>query len=551
MSEKVKYKKMTTRKRSMESLLIVFICGLVVVTGCILSFTIYYKSKDLLQKQVQTNALNLAKTTAANIDGKTFSEIPDTGEDSKEYASVLEELVASRENSDIMYIYSFRKASGEGVQFVVDADKEEPAANGEKYEMLPEMKKAFEGTPSVDSEVSTDQWGSYISGYAPIFDGKKVVGIVGVDISYTMVLRELNQLKLQIALIAIVILVIMVGGISYIIRKFREGINVLNDKIIELSEGDGDLNREIELNSGDEFEEISHSINHFIRNVRDMVKAVADKSVNTEHVIQDMNGKVVDLNSSMTQCSVTAEGISAKLSDTANHVAILAEQVNAIDASVAEAEEHAGASAKNARLKKEKAMTDIAQIKDTINHASKQAKAVEEVLKVTAEIDKIATQMTILSLNAQVEASRAGESGQGFAVVAEEMQSLNEKIAESVKHISNINEAAFVGVNSLLEGTADMEAYLTEHVLGDYDDYAQVGKDYGETVEQIHEAMTKLNENAIVISGEVTKADSDIMEINTAVSRSSEQIAGISKASQAIAYEMEELTREPMIQMMH
>lgn len=550
MSEKKKYKKMSTRKRSMEALLIVFICGLVVVTGCILSATIYFKSKDLLKKQVQTNALNLAKTTAANIDGKTFSKIPATGEDSKEYASVREELVAARDNSDIMYIYSFREGA-KGAQFVVDADKEDPAANGEKYEMLPEMKKAFEGKATVDSEVSSDQWGSYISGYAPVFDGEKVVGIVGVDISYTMVLNELNQLKLQIALISIVILAIMIGGIIYIIRKFREGVNVLNDKIIELSEGDGDLNREIELPSGDEFEEISHSINHFIKNVRDMVKAVADKSVNTEEVIQDMNGKVVDLNSSMTQCTATAEGISASLSDTASRVAMLAEQVNTIDASVAEAEEHAGESAKNARMKKEKAMTDIAQIKATIDYASEQAKAVEEVLKVTAEIDKIATQMTILSLNAQVEASRAGESGQGFAVVAEEMQILNEKIAESVKRISNINEAAFVGVNSLLEGTADMEAYLTEHVLSDYDDYAQVGKDYGETVEQIHEAMTKLNENALVISGEVAKADSDIMEINTAVSRSSEQIAGISKASQAIAYEMEELTKEPMIQMMH
>lgn len=543
------YKKLPTRKRSMETILVVFIVALVIVTGGILSGTVYSKSSQMIKKQVQNNVLNLSQSAAACIDGKLFASIPEEGMDSTQYKEVWELLSNFRDNSDIQYIYTFRLKDKNIPVFVVDTDEEEPSENGAEYEMLEVMKQAFAGEAVAENEESKDEWGSYLSGFAPIFDGNKVVGIVGVDVSYSKVLEEINQFRRLIVIMAFLIFLITAVGVFAIIRKFRAGVNILNDKVLELSQGDGDLNREVELRSGDEFEIIAESINGFIREVRNMVKEVADKSVNSEQVILSMNGNVANLNQSMQACSTTAELISSRLNQTTTKVTLLAEQVTKMETTMETASLRAKESSEQAVSKKEKATEDILKIKSTIDIAYQDAKAVDEVLQVTSEISKFATQIRLLSLNAQVEASRAGEAGKGFAIVAEEMQHLNEKITESVTRISAINETVVRAVNALLEGCKSMQDYLSENVLVDYDDYADVGSAYGDTVNSLHIAMKELNKSALMISNEVMQVDSDLMGISDSVANSTNQIIGISNASMSIAQDMKELTEEPMLRM--
>jgi methyl-accepting chemotaxis protein len=74
------------------------------------------------------------------------------------------------------------------------------------------------------------------------------------------------------------------------------------------------------------------------------------------------------------------------------------------------------------------ALTDIAELVDSVNAISAQLvifeKTMQNVAKVSGEIAQIARHTNILSLNATIEAARAGEAGRGFAVVAHEVKSL-------------------------------------------------------------------------------------------------------------------------------
>ncbi|MDR2302412.1 MAG: methyl-accepting chemotaxis protein [Deltaproteobacteria bacterium] len=71
------------------------------------------------------------------------------------------------------------------------------------------------------------------------------------------------------------------------------------------------------------------------------------------------------------------------------------------------------------------------------------SKASSEVAKILSDIETIAFQTNLLALNASVEASRAGEAGQGFAVVAEEVRNLATATKESAQKTSTILEESF------------------------------------------------------------------------------------------------------------
>ena len=103
------------------------------------------------------------------------------------------------------YIYSMKKPEGESLMFVVDTDEVDPADVLEPYEWLPSMGPAFDGEVCADEDFTSDEWGTYLSGYAPIFDSKeKVVGIVGCDITRETINKRLSKLRILIIFFGVI-----------------------------------------------------------------------------------------------------------------------------------------------------------------------------------------------------------------------------------------------------------------------------------------------------------------------------------------------------------
>lgn len=134
--------------------------------------------------------MEFAKFAANEIDADALSGITSTEDPG--FDEILATLTKYQNTKLITYAYTMRKLDDKTVEFVVDADEWENV--GETYPLLDDMKPAFDGEVCCDKETTRDQWGDFISAYAPIFDpdDHHVVGIVGCDITVESI-EEVKQ----------------------------------------------------------------------------------------------------------------------------------------------------------------------------------------------------------------------------------------------------------------------------------------------------------------------------------------------------------------------
>jgi methyl-accepting chemotaxis protein len=105
----------------------------------------------------------------------------------------------------------------------------------------------------------------------------------------------------------------------------------------------------------------------------------------------------------------------------------------------------------------EKTVDGMDQISDAMSDVAKRVgdlgEQSVEIGKIVAVIDDIAAQTNLLALNAAIEAARAGEQGRGFAVVADEVRQLAERVTQATSEIANLIEGVQKGVESSVEAT--------------------------------------------------------------------------------------------------
>jgi methyl-accepting chemotaxis protein len=126
----------------------------------------------------------------------------------------------------------------------------------------------------------------------------------------------------------------------------------------------------------------------------------------------------------------------------------------------------------------------------------------QEIAKVIKVIDDIAFQTNLLSLNASVEAARAGDAGKGFAVVAEEVRSLAQRSAQAAKDTENIIE------NNIR---------LSKEGFG-------MAKEVDESLEKINTEVFKVDELLEEIATATNEQSQGVAQINKAVSQMEESL---------------------------
>lgn len=195
----------------------------------------------------------------------------------------------------------------------------------------------------------------------------------------------------------------------------------------------GDLSAAVAMQYGGDFVPIQTALGRILASLNQIFlqfrQSAAQVSVGAQEVAsasQNLAQGAAEQNSSMEELITSVAEISAGVNDTA-----------AAAAAVRKLSEKAGQEAQAGQVH----MDDMVRAMEKIRQSS------TEISKIISLIENIAFQTKILSLNAAVEAARAGNAGKGFAVVADEVRNLAGKSAEAARQTGTLIETSVQSVN--------------------------------------------------------------------------------------------------------
>ncbi|MDR2239596.1 MAG: methyl-accepting chemotaxis protein [Zoogloeaceae bacterium] len=328
--------------------------------------------------------------------------------------------------------------------------------------------------------------------------------------------------------------VLQIAYIRYLILRPVRKITHIFD---EIGRGEGDLSHDLPTVSHDELRTLAESYNRFAEKMREIIGEIRKASVNIASEAAKLKQSVAATSARAGQQDEIAGvvfGASSEATQAIGNVSGATDQI-ALSTEANLATAHRALDEMQDVVCKARMVGDkLEEFKDTIGDLAERSGSIRQIVKL---IKDIADQTNLLALNAAIEAARAGEAGRGFAVVADEVRKLAERVNLATGEISDnigdmiqlvhTTQAEDQAINDDIHQTRLVVERSTSQFQRMVGEFSQTG----DRLSQIATAMEQL-----------TATNAHVHEAATQVHQLSREVAGSMQVSQQSAQTLTEAT---------
>ena len=361
------------------------------------------------------------------------------------------------------------------------------------------------------------------------------------------------------ALIVIIIGFVLSTSIGTTIRKIMNGLEKAST---------GDLTVDIHTRRKDEFMILCDSTNKMIRNIRSLLdkadivsKAVGKSSEsvggNSGILLEEtksITSSIAEIEQGIVTQAQDAENCLTRMDDLSKKIGVVSDNAGKI-ANVADTTKQIVSNGlETIQELKDKAKATTKVTAEVISNIQDLEEASQSIAKIIGAINDIADETSLLSLNASIEAARAGDAGRGFAVVADSIRKLAEQSLNSVNEIKGIvgriqkqtvdtvevAKQAEVIVNSqeeALKNTIDVFKDIDKHVSGLADNLSEISNGIDDMDIAKRDTLSAI-ESISAVSEETA---SSVTAVNEAATKQLEAVKKLNNESEELINHSEDL----------
>ncbi|WP_131109127.1 methyl-accepting chemotaxis protein [Pseudomonas sp. Sample_10] len=252
--------------------------------------------------------------------------------------------------------------------------------------------------------------------------------------------------------------------IWYTAQRITRPLQVLTRVMEDISLGEGDLTRRLQMQSRDEIGQLAAAFNRFVERIHQSMREVSAAALGVnqgaQRVLEASHSSLSNFDDQSSRTSSVAAAI--------NQLGAAAQEIahNASDAS------HQSCAARQQAEDGRQVVQRTIEVMNELSGKIRASCANIEVLndktvnigQILEVIKGISQQTNLLALNAAIEAARAGEAGRGFAVVADEVRSLAGRTQASALEIQQMIEELQVGARDSVTTMTESQQHSEESV---------------------------------------------------------------------------------------
>ena len=509
------------KRGSLATKIIMVVCAAVIVSNVFSIMFVLRGAQSQIRSSVKTTMMDMAESSDMLVENamNTLNQDQLTYD---AYAFLLKDVKIKNVDSSYVYLvnedgtmlyHPTEEKVGQPVENVVVTGLVKQLQNGE-----------HPGNAVVDYDFhGTAKYAAYC-----IMSNNDIV-VVSADESD--VLSGLHQVSAT-AFGVLVGSVLVMCVIAYIVgKRMAKPLVKLGNVVEQMAEGNLNASFDGVKDSNDEIGLIKVRMQHMATMLSDIVEKIreaSDHMTASSWELNETSEQTLSANGEISRAvQDVAEGstnMATSIMDINDNLGTMSSETQVIDSSVHEIKKQAAIVQESSQMMSDKMRNmressvrmdeGIATISERIRKVNE---VVDKVREIVSVIEEISGQTNLLSLNASIEAARAGDAGRGFAVVAEEIRVLSDNTSEQLENIKQIiselisecSECVKASENIVEDNAAQKEEIsyvLTE--FGTLDEQIGLTADKAEEIKKLVETMVELNGNITQSSGGLTDVSS-------------------------------------------